>query len=100
MEPVKAAEPRFIEVPVTIVDVMFLGGVNETLMLTEQDRIIENYDRITVIITDPKDATKTLETITYHRRNMLAVKIRSSVYRKRDNRPIPPVAVEDVPSAD
>ena len=84
------SEPKYLDIPVTVLDFMFVGGLNDSVTLREHDRYwTTDEDSIFVEVVNVKDPSKILETIRYYKRNLIAMKVRETTMRIRDTRQIP-----------
>lgn len=96
------SEKRWKFVPVTDLEIVYLGGSTDQVTFGALDRFIDAADRIEVVIRDEK-GVKTVEEITCLKRNMLSYRTRLRLLRLEDRTPLPvdvPLPFEeDDPSA-
>ncbi len=94
------SEKRYKLVPFTMLDMIFVGGLSETVMLGANDELIITPTEITVVIKDAKTGVES-ENIVYERRNLLSRKHKRVMVKQEDIRPLPQVPgeiVEDAPT--
>lgn len=92
------SEKRYKLIPVTDLDIVYVGGIHDTITYGEGDSVSEEDDRITIIVRDAKTG-KTLERLECLKRNMLSFKYRDRLLRVEDKSPLP-VVDGDAPQAD
>lgn len=92
------SEKRWKLVPVTDLDVVYVGGMHDTITWTETDHHDETDLHIRIQVTDPKTG-RVVESITCLKRNMASYKYRDRLIRVEDKSPLP-VDVEDPPTGD
>ena len=81
------SEKRYKLVPVTDLDIVYVGGIHDTITYGASDRVSENDQDITVLIVDDKTG-RTLERLVCLRRNMLSFKYRDRLLKVEDKSPL------------
>lgn len=89
---------RWKTVPVTDLDIVYVGGVHDTITYGTNDSVSEDEQGITVIVRDIK-TSRTTERLVCLWRNMLSYKYRDRLLKVEDKTPLP-VEVVDVPTDD
>jgi len=91
------SEKRYKLVPVTDLDIMYIGGLHDQITYGEGDMLMETPLAIEVTITNPKTG-RPLEIITCLKRNMASYKFRNRLLKVEDKSPLPEVPSEDAPT--
>ena len=91
------SEKRYKLVPVTDLDIVYVGGMHDTITYGEGDIIEDELDAITVYVRDAK-TSRTLERIICLKQNMCSYKFLDRVLRVEDKTPLPIEVVADEPT--
>ena len=93
------SEKRWKTLPVTDLDIVYLGGSTDQITYGEHDAVYDYDDRIEILIRNDK-GEKTVERLIALKRNMLSYRYRERLLKIEDRTPLPtePVKVDD-PSA-
>lgn len=98
LEPMETkSEKRWKLLPVTDLDIVYIGGVHDTITYGEADSVDENDTEITVLIRDQKTG-KNLERLICLKRNMLSFKYRDRLLKIEDKSPLPVLGSVDAPT--
>jgi hypothetical protein len=84
------SEKRWKLVPVTDIDVVYLGGMHDQITYTAQDHILDTPESLSVWIVDPATG-HTVEQIVCLKRNICSYKFRDRQLRIEDTSPLPTI---------
>jgi len=92
------SERRYKFIPVTDVDIVYLGGVTDTITYTEKDRAEDTPEALSIWVHDAKTNTF-VERLTCLKRNMLSYRFRKRLLKVENRTPLP-VDQADAPTSD
>jgi hypothetical protein len=94
------SEKRWKTVPVTDIDIMFVGSLHDVVSVQPDDRYEDTPEHITVWFASPK-TKQVVERVVYLKRNMASYRYRDRLLRVEDTSPLPVIEGEaDVPTGD